>query len=856
MNKNLDQMKLFRPCAPSNWASVSTCFLFGLLSVFLVQTVSGQVVIKEKVEVDAARIDAASVAEFTAAQDGSLQIDLTQAFRLGSDAYPADTVFLKVFVNEGTPAKYALPVTEILSDKIFQRNWTIQFNEGGGLCFSSGGTFAVDSYDYFIDETIVVGDVLEGDVITTHFVTDLDTLGDDPGESILTQDGDRWEIKFEGFDTFCQTIGEELVINAEVVSDSSSLIVTAVQDTVSVLLPSVEINVLASDRLEPTFDPNFTVNLSLADTTLGSFALTEVNESGLETTIDSGTSLDLVPYDALDPMFRSITTPRFVYFIPNDTTTAAKRKRAALSQLVNSDGFATVQIDAVRSDSMSISGQGNVVIDMLTFDIVINENTTVLPDTVAVADSALVQAIASNSKTFFTASDGDFQVTLSTNTSSLPIVSKGTFVLQTRGTTQEEWTEQQSDTTLTVNYHSVDKGYEQQLVNNGDLMSFSRVLYVPDPVDGTDRYETVFIRSLREARNTHLGFDDVVADRYKLKLFMPPLPADSSYWPTIPVGGAEESFFTDTTVTIDNTLDGILIKYLNNGASDSEQEISVTEFFSPESNGHRHDSTALPIICTTTMRQVLYNLPIDAETRKNISDVTNGGQPGVGNILTNTDTSGDLLLNYQTPEIGGKVLLKVRSIVGLDTLQIESDSIVVRVPGLMQLEDGIHYDLVGGTPIHPGPRLDNNYPNHREPDTIHYGTQAVIDALEDIANAWYDLVNSESTQSNDQSPLRYNDISLQYGGVMDACGDWTPPGHTYHRVGRDVDVRATTQPLTIPRRGIFIKPTTYRNEEGELVTRTINKAFEDLVVDYGGFPRPEIHNPVHYHLYFYPTRNN
>jgi len=324
-----------------------------LIALFLPGKVIAQVVIKEKVEVDASRVSSLTAAEFTAAQDGSLEIDLTQAYRLGSDSFPPDEVFLNVYINGSAPSKHSLTRPQVLNDKIFERNWTVQFNENGGLCFPAGEIepLIVDSYDYFIDETIVVGDVLTGDVITAHLVVVSDTLGDDPGEYVITQNGDEWNILIQGYSIYCQDTGEELVLDARIVNEY--FIVTATPDTVSVADTSA-ITVVVTDPGEAGV---FDVDIALSDTTQGYFELVRELEVGLFEVEQAGPALELVPYSALDPAFGA--SDRFVRFIAEEAPLPPVAKRNSTSILAPDE---IVQITATRSDDASATGSGDIVI--------------------------------------------------------------------------------------------------------------------------------------------------------------------------------------------------------------------------------------------------------------------------------------------------------------------------------------------------------------------------------------------------------------------------------------------------------------------------------------------------------------
>lgn len=126
---------------------------------------------------------------------------------------------------------------------------------------------------------------------------------------------------------------------------------------------------------------------------------------------------------------------------------------------------------------------------------------------------------------------------------------------------------------------------------------------------------------------------------------------------------------------------------------------------------------------------------------------------------------------YYPPAIGGRETVFFLLIdsgytnaAGL-RINIKQDNLVV-------LGEGYDYELVGGTATHLGP--PESYPL----DYNHWGVQGFVDFLPQMAAAF-------RAQFDDR--IRYNDMSLPFGGIFDISGTWLPP-HSEHREGKNCDV--------------------------------------------------------------------
>lgn len=141
-------------------------------------------------------------------------------------------------------------------------------------------------------------------------------------------------------------------------------------------------------------------------------------------------------------------------------------------------------------------------------------------------------------------------------------------------------------------------------------------------------------------------------------------------------------------------------------------------------------------------------------------------QPAQGNV----DDYGYFHSTYYASEVGGIV----DSVINCTTFWVVCRSGTVSFGvGIQTLEDlgaGTGYTLTGAKAPHP---------------SNHWGVPGFLAAVRNVADLFED--------DYPDSPLLYNDVSLQYGGVFDvatrtAAGyDWTPP-HASHRLGTNMDI--------------------------------------------------------------------
>jgi hypothetical protein len=125
-------------------------------------------------------------------------------------------------------------------------------------------------------------------------------------------------------------------------------------------------------------------------------------------------------------------------------------------------------------------------------------------------------------------------------------------------------------------------------------------------------------------------------------------------------------------------------------------------------------------------------------------------------------------------------------------------------------------------------------------DHNHWGVQAAVDSLQQIAIAWRQQFPQELI-------LQINDVSLPYGGLFDVNGNWHRP-HGTHRTGRDTDIRTE---LPGSRTGVPVRtPRNAANWQNTVLIR--NGDFEQICDARGFFADIHLGNTEqeHYHLDF------
>jgi hypothetical protein len=146
--------------------------------------------------------------------------------------------------------------------------------------------------------------------------------------------------------------------------------------------------------------------------------------------------------------------------------------------------------------------------------------------------------------------------------------------------------------------------------------------------------------------------------------------------------------------------------------------------------------------------------------------IGNGGVEDTCEIVIDASSNGEgeCTLPYQASRVAGPV--KLVGTVDGETAEDEK-TIDVQIPGLVPLQGSSLYFLTGNTSPQ-GMRHPDNH--HARPSTI------VI--MQKIALLFFQATNAR---------LGVNDMSIEWGGIFDIDGNWSPP-HCTHRDGVDADI--------------------------------------------------------------------
>lgn len=249
------------------------------------------------------------------------------------------------------------------------------------------------------------------------------------------------------------------------------------------------------------------------------------------------------------------------------------------------------------------------------------------------------------------------------------------------------------------------------------------------------------------------GIGSVFVEGFALTL---DIPDPKEIWPTLPAGRSGGNPQNR------NRKENITVAVTQNNQRLENQSVTITTRIIFPSGGHDHadqppsDSLGVFRTSSDTMR---------------------------GSITSSTDANGEIGLSYQAPIFGGRIELTATVIIEEDTLAAK-DTLIVRVPGLDELDASPLYELVGAPGNHDG----TNDPCRANPPTSqhnrnHYGTQALRTAIQNVA-ASYDSLHPGSR-------LRINDMSLEWGGLFDNQNNWryiVGATHGEHRIGRNADI--------------------------------------------------------------------
>jgi hypothetical protein len=142
------------------------------------------------------------------------------------------------------------------------------------------------------------------------------------------------------------------------------------------------------------------------------------------------------------------------------------------------------------------------------------------------------------------------------------------------------------------------------------------------------------------------------------------------------------------------------------------------------------------------------------------------GTDTTATVQDKTDAAGERQYKYLSSGFGGVDSLFVQGETARDTA---SATIMLKIADFEELTGGAHYRLIGSFG-EPGVSSQ-----HRK---NHFGTTNLVSRLKALA----DSVHADSSYV-----LRFNDMSLQFGGPFDIRNNWNAP-HQTHREGVSVDI--------------------------------------------------------------------
>jgi hypothetical protein len=164
------------------------------------------------------------------------------------------------------------------------------------------------------------------------------------------------------------------------------------------------------------------------------------------------------------------------------------------------------------------------------------------------------------------------------------------------------------------------------------------------------------------------------------------------------------------------------------------------------------------------------NRPISFQAREVLYS---GGHQHIGRPLGNiTPSSGTInssfTATYGATTISGSIVIEAYT--PTDVGDIVAETVIdILVDNLFPLSSGVGYALVGSTAEHPA---------------NHYGTAGFVAALQNVG--------TDFASAYPSIQLRYNDMSLVWGGLFDcgsSCnGTWWNTPHSEHRNGTNMDL--------------------------------------------------------------------
>lgn len=175
------------------------------------------------------------------------------------------------------------------------------------------------------------------------------------------------------------------------------------------------------------------------------------------------------------------------------------------------------------------------------------------------------------------------------------------------------------------------------------------------------------------------------------------------------------------------------------------------------SGGHQHDDG------TRHTQHVGMLAPISPS----LGTVTQNGK-----VLTGITGNDGLHFTFAAPAIAGDHTIVATCTDGKNCIPEGPREVWVGIKNLQPLQADPNYVLIR-------PNADRNHPDN------HYVTETTQRKIRALAANYYRRFPSDP-------PLHLNDASLERGGLFDLSANWSPRpnGHSTHRLGTDIDVRA------------------------------------------------------------------
>jgi hypothetical protein len=174
-----------------------------------------------------------------------------------------------------------------------------------------------------------------------------------------------------------------------------------------------------------------------------------------------------------------------------------------------------------------------------------------------------------------------------------------------------------------------------------------------------------------------------------------------------------------------------------------------------------------------------------------------------------TGSDGTAKYTYLCSGIGGVDSLYVKGKTDKDT---STAIILLKMRNFVELTEGDHYVLIGAN---AGGSLHS---------MNHFGETTLINVLKELADTAY---------SEQSYKLRFNDMSLIYGGPFDITNNWNTP-HQNHREGVSIDVSSTA--------------VTDDGSNGSITEKQLYEWFSELTQVFTYSIENEVQSARHYHV--------